>query len=153
MDAGLARGNGDFSLSRALVTLSARRQASQSEPSLALSDDGLATICGVSSEPAVAWADAPSQLLAPDPQDFERLKAWRRQLYALDGLPPLLAGAIAFEQWMQSPPLLHNSAMGGVLIACYLRIRGLVNCIFQHLRSAFASQASDRSRNDRERNG
>ncbi len=126
MDAGLESRGPDFALSRALVTLKGRRRAAEGTPAWCLSDEGLARITGTLSEPGADWSDAQSRMLAPDEDAFPRLKAWRDGLRSVDNLPPLLAAALAFDHWAATPPLPQNAAMGSVLVAAYLRRRGLV---------------------------
>lgn len=122
-DAGVSSRVGDIPLSRALLTLQARRLAGTRTPQWVLSDEGLAAIAGVAAATSEPSRDERSQHFAPEEAAFDRLKAWVRALRLCDELPALLAAAVAFDWRTTSPPMTRNPTLGALLVAVHLRRR------------------------------
>lgn len=62
----------------------------------------------------------------PDWDEHDRLAQWRRVMTCIDTIPPTLATALLFDAWEALEPLQNQHALGGQLVAAYLRSRGKV---------------------------
>lgn len=83
---------------------------------------------GASREPEKEWPLMVGELVIRDPQwdEQDRLAQWRRVMSDVASAPPTLAAAVLFDAWEALEPLQNQHALGGQLVAAYLRFRGKV---------------------------
>ncbi len=83
---------------------------------------------GARRQPEQQWPLMVGDLVIRDPQwnEPDRLAQWRRVMSDVASAPPTLAAALLFDAWEALEPLQNQHALGGQLVAGYLRFRGKV---------------------------
>lgn len=83
---------------------------------------------GAGREIAQQWPLMVGDLVIRDPawDEQDRLAQWRKVVKGVDTIPPTLAAAVLFDAWETLEPLQNQHALGGQLVAAYLRSRGKV---------------------------
>ena len=106
---------------RALAVLRARRVAARRDGAWILSSAGIATLRGGRSDPR---RPRPELVYEVDWDEEARLAEWQALVRQTEGLPALVAAALADEAWGRIAPLQRAGWIGAVLVAGLLKARG-----------------------------
>lgn len=109
---------------RAMSVLRARRLAQRREGDWLLTSAGIEALRGGRPAPTELARERPELVYEIDWDEDERLDAWRAVVKQTEGMPALVAAALAYDAWCRIAPFQRAGWLGSVLVSALLKGRG-----------------------------